>query len=530
MNKYGRWLKFVFISVFYCIHLQQCVTIQINILNHNTIPINKTIIPSTNNSILFTNNSIPFTNINSISCKFGSVPYSTINSVPFSSINSVPYNFGRLGFINTNVIKFTKFNRNYNLTECKLVEDKSITHLDKQPTPLQSELKKQPLTTNLSSYVSKFLKNVKESNPYKYLTIKLSKFCVMIFGSALHTLVLSKCRFVLPYQLIPFNSGLGTEVTLDTLISIPILYYILKDYTFTQSTLETNNLKPKLEDNKLKSTLEDNKLKSNLEDNKLTNKSKMVNLNETLDEKYFQLPVRSKFKISMVVTSLLGSFIVSSYFSQFIDSLLLLVSAFDFPISVGMLKSFSVMSSHLFWVFIGSLILKSCMFPIFSKSNPWYKLDLSKLWVYQVLMGYYSSYTIYKLADIGYYLFLKFFDIQNQVSLTDEQISNICETNETIPILITSIGPCLTAPWWEELLYRVFTFKLFNSFLPTLYSSIASSIIFSINHLSPHSFLQLFSLGLLWSFIQLNNDNILITILIHSLWNSRIFFGSLTGI
>ncbi|XP_955457.1 protease, putative [Theileria annulata] len=530
MNKYGRWLKFVFISVFYWIHLQQCVTIQINILNHNTIPINKTIIPFTNNSIPFTSinsisskfGSIPSSSINSVSSKFGSVPSSSINSIPFTNINHVPYKFGRLGFINTNVLKFTKFNTNYNLTECKLVKDKSITHLDKQQTPLPNELKKQSLTTNLSLYVSKFLKNVKESNPYKYLTVKLSKFCVMIFGSALHTLVLSKCRFVLPYQLIPFNSGLGTEVTLDTLISIPILYYILKDYTFTQSTLETNNLKPKLEDNNLK---------SKLEDNKLTNKSKMVNINQTsLDEKYFQLPVRSKFKISMVVTSLLGSFIVSSYFSQFIDSLLLLVSAFDFPISVGMLKSFSVMSSHLFWVFIGSLILKSCMFPIFSKSNPWYKLDLSKLWVHQVLMGYYSSYTIYKLADIGYYLFLKFFDIQNQVSLTDEQISNICETNETIPILITSIGPCLTAPWWEELLYRVFTFKLFNSFLPTLYSSIASSIIFSINHLSPHSFLQLFSLGLLWSFIQLNNDNILITILIHSLWNSRIFFGSLTGI
>ncbi|EAN30611.1 CAAX protease self-immunity family protein [Theileria parva strain Muguga] len=457
MNKYGNWMRFVFILFLYWINLiPQCVSIQINEISHNIIPLTKL------RSFAFVNSPYPVSN-------------------------------------------YPKFHPNNLLTECKLLaKDKSLTHLDSQPTQLPAESKKTPLVSNvktllttkssdLTSYVTKFVKNVKKSNVYKYLTDTVDKakkrlsnlstfdqFCLLFLGSALHTFVLSRFRFILPYQLFPMDSGHGIEISLDTLISIPILYYLLKDSKFTG--------------------------------------------------KYFQLPEKSVFKMSMVVFSLLGSFVLSSFFSQLIDDILLFVSALDFPVSSGMLKSISLMSSHLFWIFLGSLILDKCVFPVFSKNNPWYKVDLSKLWVYQVLMGYYSSFPVYRFAEMAYLYLLKVFDIRNETNFTDEQISKICASDETLPIMITLFGPCVTAPWWEELLYRVFVFKLFNSFLPSIYSSIASSLIFSLNHLSPHSFLQLFSIGLLWSLIENKNDNIIITFLIHSLWNSRIFFGSLAGI
>ncbi|UKJ88621.2 hypothetical protein MACJ_001865 [Theileria orientalis] len=308
----------------------------------------------------------------------------------------------------------------------------------------------------------------------------VEQFSLLLVANALYVFVLPKYHIVFPFQLFPSDSGLGTEIGLDTLVSIPFMYYFLKDLK--------------------------------------------------IDGGRFRLTNASPFKISMVVSSLVASFFLSSYFASIMDSLVLFISALNFPVSLEMLNAVSIISGHLFWMAIGSTVLHKYMFPLFGGENAWYKLDVKKTWVYQVLSGYFSSCLVYKIVDNLFLSIVKNFNLQKCESPTDQTISNVCESNETLPIIITSIAPCLTAPWWEELLYRVFTFKIFNSFLPSLASSLISSVLFSLNHLSMGSFFQLFSLGLLWSLIHNKEDNIFVTFLIHCLWNSRIFLGSLTGL
>nr|PVC49949.1 hypothetical protein MACL_00002652 [Theileria orientalis] len=348
-------------------------------------------------------------------------------------------------------------------------------------------------SADLRLRVSRLVERVKLSNTYKIALTNYHKlnqrmtnmsvveqFSLLLVANALYVFVLPRYNIVFPFQLFPSDSGLGAEIGLDTLVSIPFLYYFLKDLK--------------------------------------------------IDGGRFRLTNASPFKISMVVSSLVASFFLSSYFASIMDSLVLFISALNFPVSREMLNAVSIISGHLFWMAVGSTVLHKYMFPLFGGENAWYKLDLKKTWVYQVLSGYFSSCLVYKFVDNLFLSIVNNFNFKQSESLTDQTISNVCESNEVLPIIITSIAPCLTAPWWEELLYRVFTFRIFNSFLPSLASSLVSSVLFSLNHLSMGSFFQLFSLGLLWSLIHNKEDNIFVTFLIHCLWNSRIFLGSLTGL
>lgn len=42
--------------------------------------------------------------------------------------------------------------------------------------------------------------------------------------------------------------------------------------------------------------------------------------------------------------------------------------------------------------------------------------------------------------------------------------------------------------------------------------------------------LPLSVLGLVWSLLYLYSRNLLVTVLIHAMWNSRVFLGSLLGL
>ena len=57
-----------------------------------------------------------------------------------------------------------------------------------------------------------------------------------------------------------------------------------------------------------------------------------------------------------------------------------------------------------------------------------------------------------------------------------------------------------------------------------------SGILFSIHHQSELAFLPLCILGWLWAIIYTKSGNLWTTILIHSMWNSRIFIGGWFGL
>jgi membrane protease YdiL (CAAX protease family) len=54
--------------------------------------------------------------------------------------------------------------------------------------------------------------------------------------------------------------------------------------------------------------------------------------------------------------------------------------------------------------------------------------------------------------------------------------------------------------------------------------------IMQAHHLSTQTMIPLMTLGFVWAMLYVLSGNLLVTVLIHSMWNSRVFLGSLLGI
>jgi len=104
------------------------------------------------------------------------------------------------------------------------------------------------------------------------------------------------------------------------------------------------------------------------------------------------------------------------------------------------------------------------------------------------------------------------------------------ENNDRIAGFIGYIAPCISAPWWEEILYRGFMLPALNVLLPLNTSVIISGLIFSAHHLSATGFIPLAMLGITWAYLYAKCGNLFVTIFIHALWNSRVFLGSWLGL
>ena len=56
-----------------------------------------------------------------------------------------------------------------------------------------------------------------------------------------------------------------------------------------------------------------------------------------------------------------------------------------------------------------------------------------------------------------------------------------------------------------------------------------SAIIFALHHGRGEAFLPLSVLGLTWAVLYLLSGNLFVTMVVHALWNSRVFIGSVLG-
>jgi membrane protease YdiL (CAAX protease family) len=104
---------------------------------------------------------------------------------------------------------------------------------------------------------------------------------------------------------------------------------------------------------------------------------------------------------------------------------------------------------------------------------------------------------------------------------------------------IGTIAPCFVAPVWEEILYRGFL-------LPCLYMMLSgggcgdspssnsstwnlhlllplSGILFAWHHAAVATMIPLTVVGTLWAYIYMKSGNLLVTMVIHMLWNMRVF-------
>jgi membrane protease YdiL (CAAX protease family) len=57
------------------------------------------------------------------------------------------------------------------------------------------------------------------------------------------------------------------------------------------------------------------------------------------------------------------------------------------------------------------------------------------------------------------------------------------EDNDIAALAVGSIAPCLSAPWWEEVLYRGFMLPALTLYLPRSVAVPASAVLFAVRFL-----------------------------------------------
>lgn len=104
------------------------------------------------------------------------------------------------------------------------------------------------------------------------------------------------------------------------------------------------------------------------------------------------------------------------------------------------------------------------------------------------------------------------------------------EHNDILASIVGYIAPCLSAPWWEEILYRGFCLPAMTQLMGFRWAVFLQGILFSAHHMSLTGALPLAVLGWTWAAVYAKSRNIKTVIIIHMLWNSRVFIGSWMGL
>ncbi len=234
---------------------------------------------------------------------------------------------------------------------------------------------------------------------------------------------------------------------------------------------------------------------------------------------------RERHKIPTVILALATAYFSSGYLTSMVSSLLGFLSSVGIPITAAMNDSLTVLLGHLAWVLAGGMIL-SRNHRIFDAGEGWGWGVKSKRRGLMIAATYMSSVFAFNLAD-----HMQSLVVPPAPFSTEGVIERLLVPSGRASSLVGSLAPCLSAPLWEETLYRLYLPPALLSLgLPPLASVLASALAFSAHHMSLTALVPLFALGLVWNWVYYVTGDIWIGVAVHSMWNSRVFVATWLGL
>jgi len=220
---------------------------------------------------------------------------------------------------------------------------------------------------------------------------------------------------------------------------------------------------------------------------------------------------------------LLLAYVASGYGAVFCEQILLLLSVYNVPLTIPTMRAWKVLLGHLMWVYMGISILGHKHQPFFPPKGRWLRWRANTNWVWWVIGSYFVSALLFNMADLANQFVLPstIFDEESVVS----KLVNP-ENKDLLAMAVGAVGPCISAPIFEEVLYRGFLLPALTVGMRLPVAIPVSSILFAVHHLNLGGIIPLSVLGFAWAVVYTQSRNLLVTILIHALWNSRVFLGS----
>lgn len=149
----------------------------------------------------------------------------------------------------------------------------------------------------------------------------------------------------------------------------------------------------------------------------------------------------------------------------------------------------------------------------------WFSIKWRDNWIVWGLGGYFVAFPLVLLVSI-----------LNQQLWQGQGGSNplillVLESQNKLALLIFLATAAIAAPIFEEIIFRGFLLASLTRYFPAWGAIVVSSLIFSTAHLSLSEVLPLTMLGIILGFVYNRSQNLLSSILLHSLWNSGTLFS-----
>jgi uncharacterized protein len=174
------------------------------------------------------------------------------------------------------------------------------------------------------------------------------------------------------------------------------------------------------------------------------------------------------------------------------------------------------------WILLGYLglagsglaVLYGSIKPNLPLQENWFKIDPTSPWIRWGLGGYFAAFPLV----IGVSLLNQ--RIWQGQGGSNPILSIAAQNQDPAALVLIFVTAAIAAPFFEETLFRGFLLPSLTRYMPTWGAILLSSFIFAIVHLSLSEVLPLMALAIVLGFVYTKTQNLLASILLHSLWNS----------
>ena len=242
----------------------------------------------------------------------------------------------------------------------------------------------------------------------------------------------------------------------------------------------------------------------------------------------------NRLLLIQTTATLLACYLFSGYVGHAVEFGLDSLVALGVPgLTVSRHRAIHVLLTHLAWVGMAIRVLGVRLRPFFPPpfgQGKWVRARFKQpSWLLWALGGYFASLLTYNAVECANIAILPPIPEGSLLLEKESVVAKLVspEAGDLLALGIGSIGPCLTAPLFEELLYRGFLLPALCRFLPLNLALILHALLFGLHHHALPALLPLSALGLLWGLLYVASGNLVVSACVHALWNGRIFLTSL---
>jgi uncharacterized protein len=177
-------------------------------------------------------------------------------------------------------------------------------------------------------------------------------------------------------------------------------------------------------------------------------------------------------------------------------------------------KALYILSNYVLLSAGGLTVLYLCLKPFLPLPEGWFRVRWFSNWPLWGVGGYFAALPLVILISL-----------LNQLIWQGQGGSNpilpiALQGKDPVALAIFFSTAAIAAPIFEEILFRGFLLPSLTRYFPTWGAIALSSLIFATAHLSLSEVLPLTVLGMILGFVYSRSNNLLSSMLLHSLWNS----------